>query len=305
MIKSLNKIFVFILLSNLAHAQKPTDSISYKTRLTKIPILSLDYFNYSKSNLETDFGSQKIGMNEFRVELRYFAVLKKDKIILVNGINYSNFTFNIEKANFITELSEDFHSLSYNLGLIKILPKRWKLFMSIVPTLATDFGESLTTEDFILQASILATKRSTPFFEYGFGLAYTSSFGVPLPIPLFRLSRKKNNWKTSAVLPVYALQAYSFSDNTQLGIKLSISGNLYNSYLDSSTTSLDLNKVSYSRILVGPEFRQKLLGDFYLNLTSGLVFRNILEFQDNNSNVEIDFDVKEKFFLNVGLKFLK
>ena len=157
-------------------------------------------------------------MDEWTTMLEFAFPIKEKKWYLSNRVQYTYFTFEAttELTNF--KASKDFHSIAYSIGIIKILPKRWKLVASFTPTLASDFEESLHSDDFIFQAAALAMKRSSQNFEYGFGVAYTTRFGNATLIPLVNLTYKVNNWETLVILPAYISQNYLFNKNTNQGI---------------------------------------------------------------------------------------
>ncbi|WP_103071747.1 DUF6268 family outer membrane beta-barrel protein [Aquimarina sediminis] len=285
-------------------AQKETESAEYP-RLTKLPVLSTDFFYYGKSDFEANGLQGEIDMQEWSTVLQYVIPLKEKKWYFSNRLQYTLFNYNTQLEG-IDDISKEFHSIAYTAGITKVLPKRWSVTLNLSPTLATDFEESLSSDDLILQFSALAMKRSSPYFSYGFGLAYTTRFGSPTVLPLLSLTYKKNNFTTLAILPAYIAQYYSFNeDKYRMGLKVATFGNLYNAELDQIGANLDLNRVSYSRITFGPDFRAKLFNDFYLNLGGGMAFRNILEFQDSDLNTAFDFDTDNKFFFNVGIKLLK
>ncbi len=304
MTKRLIIILTATLAINLTYAQSKTDSLQYK-RLTKFPVFSTNYFNYSSSEFDINNQKGKIEMDEWTTMLEFAFPIKEKKWYLSNRVQYTYFTFEAttELTNF--KASKDFHSIAYSIGIIKILPKRWKLVASFTPTLASDFEESLHSDDFIFQAAALAMKRSSQNFEYGFGVAYTTRFGNATLIPLVNLTYKVNNWETLVILPAYISQNYLFNKNTKLGGKLAVYGNLYNAVFSNTTSNIDLNRVSYSRITIGPDFQTKLFGDFHLNVGAGIAMRNILEFQDDDLNSELDFSTDNKFFFNIGIKLLK
>jgi len=306
------KHFTTILLSlfsiGLTYAQSSIDSTKVDTtykRLGKFPILTTNYSNYGNSAFETNGQRGRISMHEWSMVLQIAIPLKEKKLYLYNKTHYTNFTFSSTLNQGDSNFLENFHSIAFTIGLIKILPKRWRLITNLTPTLASDFEQTLKSDDFIFQASTLAIKRASPHFEYGFGLSFTTKFGNALIIPLIKLTYVKNNWETLAVLPAYVSQNYKFSENTKLGLKLSVYGNLYNVKFDNISSNHDLNRVSYSRINIGPDFQTKLFGDIYLNAGTGLTVRNILEFQDNDLNTELDLNTGNKFFFNIGVKLLK
>jgi len=303
--KTLKNFWIVLVLSgiNTSVAQEKTNII-YE-RLEKLPVFSIDYFNHANSDFEIDSGSGEIKMNEFRTSLQFAPALKKGKTFLLNKIEYTLFNYEADFGMSNLNSEKSFHAIEYTLGVIHKLPKDWRAIVSVTPMLSSDFEESISSDDFLFQASALAIKRSSPNFEYGFGLAYTIRFGNPLLLPILRMTYKKNNWTTLISLPSYVSQYYNFNENTIVGLKAAIFGNAFNATFGEGIYNADVNRVAYSRITVGPEFQIKLFKDLYLNASSGVSVRNILEVQDSDLNTIGNFDIDNKFFFNVGLKILK
>jgi Domain of unknown function (DUF6268) len=298
-------IIILAMFSYTVHAQEnSTDSTTYK-RLVKFPLFTIDYFCYPASNFNTKTGKGEISVNEWRTSFQVAFPLKERNLYLLNRIEYSLFNYNTTKESSNIFLQETYNSVQYSVGLLKVLPKKWQLIINFSPTLASDFNESLSSDDFIFQASVLAMKRPSKNFRYGFGLAYTSRFGNLTLLPLVNLTYKKDKWLTLAVIPAYVSQFYNFSDNSRLGLKVDVCGNLYNVNFEAISSVVDLNRVSYSRITIGPEYQLKIVGDLYLNVRAGIAVRNILEVQGDKLNQELALNVKNKFFFNLGLKILK
>ncbi|GAA3616752.1 DUF6268 family outer membrane beta-barrel protein [Flavivirga amylovorans] len=298
-------LIIFTLFNYIAHTQETSIDTTLQKRLVKFPLFTSDYFHYPKSNFNTETGKGEVEINEWKTSFQVVIPLKERKTYLLNGINYSLFNYHttIESSNL--NIQETYHSIGYSVGLINILSKKWKLIFNLAPTISGDFNESLSTDDFILQLSALALKRANENFQYGFGFTYTNRFGNFTLFPLINLTYKKNKWLTLAVIPSYVSQFYNINEKSRIGIKAAIYGNLYNVDFDNMPSTIDLNRISYSRITIGPEFQFKLFGDLYLNTSTGFTVRNIIKIQDDQLNTELDLNVDDTFFFNVGLRILK
>ncbi len=303
-LKFLLTIFILFIMSISLCAQELKDTITYN-RLHKFPLLTLDQFYYPNTTFNTNIGQGEIEVNEQRLSMQAAIPLKGKKTYLFSSLNYTLFHYNtVFDQNSLT-INESYHSIQYSLGLIKILPKQWKLIFNITPTLASDFHNNLSSEDFTFQISALATKRSSQNVQYGFGLAYTSRFGNLTIIPLFSLTYKRDKWLTLAVIPAYVGQYFEFNDKYKVGVKAAVGGDLYNVNFDEINSPLNLNKFSYSRVTLGPEFVFKLIGDLYVNAGGGFTVRNVFEVEDRQQNKKLEFTFKNRMFFNLGIRILK
>ncbi|MDX8341149.1 DUF6268 family outer membrane beta-barrel protein [Draconibacterium sp. IB214405] len=273
--------------------------------LTKFPLATTDFLYYPKSNFKTKSGNGTIGMNEYNFTLQYAIPLKERKLYFYNKIDLSVFSYNVFLESTDLEFQETYRSLDFTVGLIKVLPKNWRLALNFSPTLASDFKDKLSSDDFIYQFSALAVKRAKDNLQYGMGIAYTSRFGKLTLLPLINLTYRKNNWLTSVLLPTYMSQFYCFNESSRIGLSANVNGDYYNVRFDAIPTTIDLNKASYSRITIGPEYQFKLFGDLYLDTGIGISVRNILAIQNEDLKEELSLDVDSKYFFRMGLKILK
>ncbi|MEP4095810.1 DUF6268 family outer membrane beta-barrel protein [Reichenbachiella sp.] len=305
MVRQLKNIGTLLLAFSfyMGKAQQETDSIY--PRLEKFPVFSMDYFDYPNSDFEIDSGEGQLKMNEFRAAVQIVSSLKKDKTYLFNKLQYSLLSYEADFDINTLNSEKDFHAIEYTLGLIQVLPQRWRLIATATPMLSSDFEESISSDDFLLQATGLAIKRSNEYLEYGFGFTYTTKFGNPLLLPVLKLTYKKNKWSTLISLPSYASQFYDINEKTKIGLKIAVFGNAFNASFREGLYSSDVNRVVYSRITLGPEIQVRLIKDLYFNASSGIRLRNILEVQDSDLSTIGDFDIDNQLFFNVGLKILK
>lgn len=288
---------------NIGIAQEKTDM--FYERLEKFPVFSMDYFHHANSDFEIDSSEGEIKMNEFIATFQFASSLKQGETFLLNKIQYTFFNYEADFVANKLNSEKNFHAIEYTLGIVHKLQNDWKVLASITPMLSSDFEESLSSDDFLIQALGMGIKRTSPNFEYGFGLTYTTKFGDPLFLPVIKMTYKKRNWTTLVFLPSYMSQFYKLNENTKVGLKAVVYGNAFNATFDENMYNSDVNRVVYSRITVGPEFQTKLYKNLYLNASSGVSLRNILEVQDTDLNTIGDYDIDNKFFMNVGLKILK
>lgn len=309
--------FVYILMTNILCAQTTTEeprkssaakSIKDTTaqiRLVKFPLVTTDFLYYPKSNFNTKSGKGKVGMNEYNFSFQYAIPIKKNKTYFYNKIDLSVFGYHVLLESEKLEFLETFHSLDFTMGLIKVLPQKWRLALNFSPTLASDFKDKLSSDDFIYQFAAIAIKRAKDNLQYGAGIAYTSRFGKLTLIPLVNLTYKKDKWLTLAMIPTYFSEFYCINEDSKIGLAANVNGDYYNVRFDAIPTTIDLNKASYSRITIGPEYQFKLFGDLYLNTGIGIAVRNILAIQNKNLNEEVSLDADCKYYFHMGLRILK
>jgi len=302
------KGFVFILLIlqsfitlGQAGDSNSVDTVKYE-RLTKFPLASVTYTNYSNSKFESSAGNGKIRMEEVRASLQLAIKVKEKKTYILQKFDFTNFHTTGALNNSQTGFEESLNSFAYSVGLIQVLKNRWKIIAIATPTLASDFREPISSDDFIMQAYFNISKRATPYFEYGFGLVFTTRFGRELVLPVATGIYKKDDWSVFAVLPVQ-LGIYRHFTNSKLGLSFTANGNFYN-FNSNLTPTVKLEKVSYSRLNLGPEYDLKIFKTLHLNLKAGVTLRNRLEPQDKSGSIVLNLSTNEKFFFSAGLNIM-
>ncbi len=267
-------------------------------------IAEVNYVNYAKAKFQKNKHTGDVRFSEINVKFTLPKLLKNKKTVLLSGFEFNNLNPTFSDASTTTPKSRGFFSIAYNIALRNPLgTKGWSYIVGLKPTLASDLEEKISSEDLILQATALFSKRANSNFTYGFGLSFNTRFGKKQIIPIVQLEYKNNNWKTKSYLPAYIKHYYNFK-RSQLGISLNVNGNNYN-FSNSNSTNLDLDKLSYSRINIGPEYEMYLLKNIKLNIQGGITVGKKLDWKDSNNVSVLDLSPVNKSFFKIGLKLVK
>lgn len=294
-------MLLFLGIFNNSFCQNSNDSINYK-RLTKFALASVDYTFYSPSKYIKDHEAGEIRMNEYKTKIQFALKLKEKKTYLINKIYMTKFDTYANKGK-DQNFNESYYSLSYSIGIIQRLKNRWKIVGVLSPTLASDFNNKVSSHDLILQSSVLASKRASANFEYGFGVAYSTRFGRALTIPLLSYAYLNGRWSHNGVIPAYIASYYNYK-RFEIGVKMSTFGNVYNS-TNEIQSNLELDKLGYSRINMGPDFKFCIYKALYANINTGITVRNRLYSIASQGELEMELNAGRKFFFNFGLSILK
>ena len=87
-------------------------------------------------------------------------------------------------------------------------------------------------------------------------------------------------------------------------MKLSAFGNVYNS-TNTFASNLELDKLGYSRINIGPDIKLRIYKSLYANINAGITVRNRLFYIDSQGRLEMELSAYTKYFFNFGLSILK
>jgi hypothetical protein len=283
---------LFLLLSLIGHAQD-------------FELINIESTYFPKQSIEGISLEGEIDFWEWSGQLAIPQPLKNKKTVFVHKLKYSNLRTNIEASSvlFNSELTKYYHTISYSLDYIQTLSPKWKLTLNLNPLLASDFGESLSGDDFLFQGTALVINTKKKKFNYGFGFAYTTRFGRPLAIPggMLKYTTPKMNFELW--FPDNLLVMFNTDKSFQYGLKAAIDGGLFNNSNNLLTTvNSIIDETGYSRFNIGPAITLKLKNGININLDGGVTIARKLEFIDI---IEETFDSTPETgsFIRLGLSF--
>ena len=225
---------------------------------------------------------------------------------LILGARYETLHIDlVDSDSFVFFSPDNLHYARLEMAWTQPLGNDWGLMASMAPGFASDFKE-LGADDFRFLGGALLTKRANTSLSYGFGAAYTSDFGAPLVVPLAMVDWKnERGLNFNATLPLRAEMTYQLNARNEIGLKAGISGTQYNINLDptefdiiDNSEKIDL-PAKYSVITVGPMFRQRISGPFYVTVEAGVSIRR--QFKFDGEVVDGTLDQDPSFFLRTGL----
>lgn len=225
----------------------------------------------------------EVGFWEWSGQLAIPQLLKRKKMILIHKVGYANLRVETDGifGNTAMESSKDYHTISYNLGMIKILGPKWRLIANLIPSLVSDFSEPLSSEDLLLQGNVMAIKAKSLSFKYGFGITFTTRFGRQLVIPTALLKYDTQKMSLDFQLPNKLSLMHKSAQDLNLGFEAVLDGGLFNNNSEVQIVSNLIDKAAYSRINLGPRVVFKLKKAIDIYMTGGVAVGRRLEFIDS------------------------
>lgn len=227
---------------------------------------------------------------------------------LMGGLRYENLTIDLLDDDGTLLFTPDFlHYLRADFLLFQRLSPQWTLGLTFSPGIASDFKQ-LGADDWRIQTSALLLRRANERLGYGFGVSYLNDFGTPLLIPLLKVDYESaSNVKVAALLPVNAYLGYALGSRNEIGLTANVSGTQYNLNVDeydlvASRVPDDTDlPAKYSVLTVGPTFKHRLRGPFFLVAESGVTLWRRFEFDGEQINTTLDQD--RSLFFRLGVAF--
>lgn len=262
-------------------------------------LAGIKYANYPTSQIKNNSGNQEISFQEFGAFVNFPKKFKDNKTVLVNGVGYGFVASSLDNLFFSSNESEKkLQSFYYQLALLHQWNEKWNFVVNLKPTLASDFEGKLSSDDFIFQGGVTATRKFSPTFKIGGGLAYSARLGSPQLIPLINFHYKNNKHEINALLPINAKYTYSLLPNKKLDLGVKYNRNGANFNVHSANNSID--KINYSRANFGVIANYQLTKTLRLETFGGLSTSRKYSLI-NTDNTTYDFDSESAPFFSVGI----
>jgi hypothetical protein len=260
----------------------------------------------SVSNLEAD-GTAAQSLNDLSVWTDTRFVQASYPVLLQGGRTYLDLQAGFQRIQFRHDgWSEsvprptDAYIVDLNVLAQRQLSERWALLGQLTPSLKSGLEEVLVREDFSIEGAVLASRQTGDRSVLGVGLAYSSTFGVPLPIPLLQLERQGTlwrdgpGWRGSALLPSSLETWVVPARRLEVGLQLRTLGNRH--HLTERGSSLRQPYSDYFDTVVGPSANVYLTKWMAVGIESGISLYRQMQVTDGRDEV-ISFEPDRAGFL--------
>jgi hypothetical protein len=271
-----------------------------------IRLAGVENFDYFKAPVKNSDGNYESSFREFGAFASFPMQSKNEKTTIINGFQYALVQASVLNNGAHRTGSRDFQSITYNFSIIQSLTDKWKIAASLMPSLASDFKDKLSSEDFFIQGYLVGVRKLNDFTSLGGGISYTTELGSPLLLPAvyFRYSRGRQN--VNVQLPMLAEYAYSVDakDKLNVGFRMSLNGTNFHVTGDDNNSDLDVNKLRYSRINAGPVVGYKICNVLKLEATGGISVARKFEFMTAGGANQYTFNSNNTGFININLSLI-
>jgi len=282
----------------------------------------MDYQIQTRSNVNyLQDGEGEVNYNR-RIKFKFkIPVINKDNFKLTYGFHYSHeeFRFNDpENLNYSLYKSLEDKSLkSLGSNFSFIFPRKNKTFYAVQINLNLNgdyYRSDMNLADFLkISAGPMWGKKPHDNLMYGFGFAYSYTFGDPSITPLIAYYQTFNDhWGIEAMLPLEAKVRYSMNKKSIIYLGAEARGASYNIGLDDPAlkdkTSLELR---HSEIKFKLSLEQEIHDFLWVSLQAG--YRHNLNFnlaESNRNRKPTNFfereyiaesQLEDAFYFNVSL----
>ena len=243
----------------------------------------------------------QIRSNAVTVRASFPWVFSEGRTVLINEIFYQRREFSYKSFPDGDPAINDIHDVNYTLMLQHDLSQRWTMLTIVTPGLASDFEADLSRDDFTFEVAAIFIRQFSEQFSFGFGAAYSTQFGEPIPLPVLAFDWNiGTNLRWNTILPVSSEFWYQSSGRLQLGLALGVDGNNYRG--DPEIFGVADPQLRYSVMTFGPSARYRLANRLQLTVDSGFIGLHRFEFYDGD-DAQASFSMKPSVFFRAGFVF--
>jgi hypothetical protein len=260
----------------------------------------------SVSKLEADASTTPL-LSDLSVWTDTRFVQASYPLLLQNGRTYLDFQAGFQRIQFRHDAwpetvprPTDAYIVDLTVLAQRQLSSRWSLLGQITPSLKSGLEDRLIQEDFAMEGAVLASRRTGERSVVGVGVAYSSNFGVPLPIPLLQLEHQGTlwsggpAWRGSALLPSSLETWVVPSRRLEVGVQVRTLGNRHHLTGDPGTLGKPFS--DYFDTVVGPSANVYLTSWMAVGMESGISVYRQMQVTDGRDEV-ISFEPDQAGFL--------
>jgi hypothetical protein len=244
------------------------------------------------------------------MEAEYPFVFSRGRTVLTIGAGYNrrDVDFRYVPDGIPQPVIDDLHETSLNLMMRRVLSQQWSMMFFFRPSLASDFIGPITIDDFQLNTALVFLKQFGRNWVLGFGAAYATSFGEPLPLPALSANWSNyDNMRFMAILPVMIEFCYQANQKIELRVVSRLNGAQYSGDPETYSTeeeTIEDPVLDYSVWMVGPAVRFHISQGSYMEISGGWIPFHRYEFFDDEerkANYDLEMGPMIKASLEMGL----
>jgi len=259
--------------------------------------------------LRTDFSPNSevatIKKNSIGFDIPLKKVLNKESVFLFGAYQNSNIAYINKDVPFATSQIDNFHTFSVGLMYTRVLENDWGFLLRLGPQVSSNFElNDLNGRDIYINAALIFDKLNKEEQSmWSFGISYDAQNGLNFPIPVVAYSKRLDDkWAYKIGFPDSRLK-WSFHKNHYFEAFTTLdgfAGNIQDKieiYKDDYT-----GKLRNTTMVGGLGYAITFLRNFEFGTKLGYSFINTMEVQNYDSHEIYDFNLKNGFYYNFGLK---
>jgi len=282
----------------------------------------MDYRIYSRSNVDyLQNGEGKVNYNR-RIKFKFkVPIINKDNFKLTYGFHYSHEEFRFEEPENLNyslyKSLEDKSLKSLGSNFYLLFPRKNKTFFAVQVNLNLngDYYRSDVSIAEFLKVSVgpIWGKKPNDNLMYGFGFAYSYTFGDPSISPLIAYYHTFNDkWGIEALLPLETKLRFKMKEGSIWYLGAETRGASYNvRFNDPALADKSTLELRHSEIKFRFSLDQEIHDFIWVSLQVGYRYNLNFNLAESNSNREptnffergyiVESQLEDAFYFNVSL----
>lgn len=215
--------------------------------------------------------------------------------------------FDFDNFRDLEEIEES-HQFALNVRYTFKFDKNWAINATVAPTVSSNFGQSLTSRDFIVNVDAYISRywaNENFRSSINFGLAYGTYLGEPQLLPLvYYFLSEENKWMLTLGFPKTKFSKI-FNERHMVSSFAYVSGtftNISSALFFEGLGDLTNTKLVYNNFDFGIEYLYRIQPNLTVSIRSGYAVADNLRIIDSDDNMLYDFDPNGSVYLSMGLK---
>jgi hypothetical protein len=269
-------------------------------------LAGIGYSNFAKTKIKDSTTNQEVKFQEFSFFAKLPIKFKNQKTVLMNTLQYGLVQPTAYNSPLFVDAktAKNLHSVSLSMMLIQNMGKNWTLIAALMPTLASDFEEPLSSDDLLLQGTLLLSKKLNDTWSLGGGLIYTAQLGDPRFLPAVQLQYRHNKHHINVLLPSFVNYLYTIDNQEKwhVGFRLATNGGNFNVNNQDFTKVIpnSINKIIQSRVNLGAVVHFQLTKNILLEVQGGMSVARKFKLEDASKRF-YNYPSENGRFFNIGI----
>ena len=223
------------------------------------------------------------------------------RLAVVGALSYETLTFRHEGFEG-TFPADRVHEVRSRGALLYELSERWRFMGGVELGMLTDSAgieydaAHLSLDDFQAGVLVMFDHQISPRASVGLGAGYSTTFGLPLPLPAARGSLEVGDFRFAATLPSSISAGWAPHRRVEVGVRASLSGGQY--HLRRTDQSL-----STTTVYLGPYAVVETVRGLHVDFDTGLMPWRRLRLDDDAGDEVSNLDPAPTWFLRMELSF--
>lgn len=255
---------------------------------------------FAEINLKTQH-SENISINQ--TELNFGFRIMKDKNSELNSkFGYTNSSISYSDTEYGNDdYLDQFNSLSYTLEYKYSFSE--KNSFAIIANPVANFETKIHASDIYIFGGMEFTNKLAENAKVSIGVQRNVIFGKPQILPTFNFNyRFKNKVELDLGFP-NAKISYSNNERNTFSIANDFNGYFYNMNEKITIQNTEAERISWSQMTTGFQYKRKFNENFILELKGGYDFNKKFHLNDSDDNIRYDFNINDGYTFKLGIKY--